>query len=238
MVNNAYYADNAWQNDARIYNADQLVEREYAYQGIGQVTDRAQALGLVTSTGTARAGIVPGHEENATLTEYALPAAGASPEVATHTRSFPVKVTSPAVTNERGGTSRMVASTQYTPVTDVDATGMPRMLALRETAVEVEIAAAVGQPVTEDRIVSDVRKNYDAMESYGGKAATDKTNQRSGWVHRIPTTVTSAVGAGQASIVVRTWLDESGRTIREVRPTSSGTDAGTSKFVYLSLIHI
>ncbi len=232
VVNNAYYADNAWQNDARIYNADQLVEREYAYQGIGQVTDRAQALGLVTSTGTARAGIVPGHEENATLTEYALPAAGASPEVATHTRSFPVKVTSPAVTNERGGTSRMVASTQYTPVTDVDATGMPRMLALRETAVEVEIAAAVGQPVTEDRIVSDVRKNYDAMESYGGKAATDKTNQRSGWVHRIPTTVTSAVGAGQASIVVRTWLDESGRTIREVRPTSSGTDAGTSKFVY------
>ena len=232
VVNNAYYADGAWQNDALIYNADQLIERQYAYQGIGQITDRAQALGLTTSTGTATRGIIPGHEENATLTQYALPSAGASPEVAAHTRSFPVKVTSPAVTNERGGTSQVVATTEYTPATDVDATGLPRMLALRETVTDVEITAAAGQSLAAERIVSDTLKGYDAMESHGGKTTTDKTNQRSGWVHRTPTTVTSSVGAGQASIVTHTWLDETGRSFREVRPTSSGADAGTSRFVY------
>lgn len=232
VVNNAYYADGAWQNDALVYNSDQLVERQYSFQGIGQVTDRAQALGLTSGTGVAASGIVPGHEENATLTEYAEAAVGASESVAAHVRSFPVKVTSPAVTNERGGTSRMVASTEYTPVTDIDATGMPRMLAVRESAVEVEIAAAGGQALAQDRIVSDIRKDYDAMESFGGKSTTDKTNPRSGWVHRIPTTETTSVGAGRGPIVARTWLDESGRTIREVRPTSTGTDAGTSKFVY------
>lgn len=226
VVNNAYFAADGWQLDATVYNAEHLPLREYSTQSLASLRADAAADPTAVQNGT-----YTGHDQYATLTDYVEPVSTLSDAAKAHVRAYPATVSAPVVENERGGLSRLVTTTAYTPQTEVDAGGMPRMLPLTMTASDQDIAVAGegGEPA--NVTLSTTTNSYDAMESFGGKTATDKTNQRSGWVHGTPTTVTTSDGAG-TSIVQRTWLDETGRTVRTAQPTSSGTDAGATTSVY------
>lgn len=226
VVNNAYYAAGGWQLDATVYNADHLPLREYSTQSLASLRADAAADPTAVQNGT-----YTGHDQYATLTDYVEPVSTLSDAAKAHVRAYPATVSAPVVENERGGLSRLVTTTAYTPQTEVDAGGMPRMLPLTVTASDQDIAVAGegGEPASVT--LSTTTNSYDALEAFGGKTVTDKTNQRSGWVHGAPTRVTTSDGAG-TSIVQRTWLDETGRTIRTAQPTSSGTDAGATTSVY------
>lgn len=88
-----------------------------------------------------------------------------------------------------------------------------------------------------EKVLTEVTNGYNALEvDSAGKALTDKTNKRSGWVNGAPTEVTQVMGAGQENIVVQSRFDEMGRVKESRQPKASSTgavnDAGATTAVY------
>lgn len=227
VVNNAYHAAGGWQLDATVYNAEHLPVRQYSAQALASL--RAVAAEDPTRDDE---GAFTNHEQYATVTEYVEPVATLSEPAQAHVRAYPTTVSAPVVENERGGTSRRITTTAYTAQTDVDAGGMPRMLPTKVTTAESEVTVPGEDQIPADRGLSVTTNDYNAMEAFGGKTVTDKTNARSGWVHGTPTTVTTTDATESNPVTHRTWLDETGRTIRTAQPTSSGSDVGATAIVY------
>jgi large repetitive protein len=226
-TNTAFHGAGGWQFDATTYNEDNFPVRQYSASAIGHIRTAAQAPAALSE------GVYAGHWDFATVTAYpsVQEVDGLSAEQVAHLRSAPTDMWGPAARNQDGTDTRVHITTTYTPETDLNSAGMPRMLPL--TVTTTETLAGQGQPTitakleAAEPVLGKTVNSYDAHEG----DANDKENPRSGWVHGTPTSVTREVGDG-TTITTSTWLDDKGRTIRTLQPESNGSDAGTTATVY------
>ncbi|MCO1339940.1 hypothetical protein BJH93_13745 [Kocuria polaris] len=229
VSNNAYYAGGGWQFDATVYDGDDQVVRSYAAPDLGALRADASAAGALNADG-----VFGPHEEYATVMSYVEAPEGASPEVAEHVKTFVAETLTPVTTNENGGSSRMRVVQEYTPFSDVDAAGLPRMLLLKEQTEEV-IYVDAAESGTQTKTLGTKTFGYNALEAdKDGRTTTDKANLRSGWVNGAPTVTTQTVGGSAGNITSRTWLDDQGRVKKTAQPKSNGNDAGATETVYYS----
>ncbi|WP_291278304.1 RHS repeat-associated core domain-containing protein [Galactobacter sp.] len=259
-MNKSSYANGAWQLSANIFNADGNVTEEYDALGIRTLlemaqdpdnlddgvvsghTDQASRTVYFGDTEATAADLSTFVDDNgagkvtvpASATEDEKAASRAQNEaIAEMLRGNVVDEYSSVTTDEDGAPARVRTTITYTPVTDTDAGGMPRMLSLKVLTGQV----GAGEPDLEaapGTAISEVVNGYDALSVDGaGKAVTDKDNARSGWVVGSPTTVTTKMGGeASADITVKTGYDDQGRVIESRQPRSTGSDAGTTTSVY------
>lgn len=235
-TNTASHGAGAWQYDATVYNGDNLPVRAYTPSATDQIRTNAR------DTNTLSEGVYTSHWDFATITAYpvAEDLTGLPDGHAEHVGTFPTDTWGPVSPTHAAGETRVHTTTTYTPVTDLDSGGMPRMLPLTITSsvaeggqgkpqTTAELQAKAADPET---VIGKVTNAYNAWENdSAGRTATEKANLRSGWVHGTPTLSKQDVGDG-TTIDTRTWLDEKGRTTKALQPASTGTDAGTAQTVY------
>ncbi|WP_309081847.1 DNRLRE domain-containing protein, partial [Zhihengliuella sp.] len=229
ISNSAAYAAGGWHFDATVYNDDDQVVRSYTAAHLSELRSDAAAPGALNADG-----IYAPHSEYATLTTYVQAPSGSSAEVVEHMKTFVAETFSPVTTNENGGSSRIRTTNAYTPATEVDAAGLPRMLVLTERTDEIVFVDASGA-TTQTKPLGTKTLGYNALEAdKDGRATTDKANLRSGWVHGTPTSSAQTVGGTAGTITARTWLDDQGRVKKTAQPKSNGADAGATETVYYS----
>lgn len=216
-VNTADYGSGDWQISATDYDTAGNVVRDFEPGAIAQIRELAATDPEAVTNGT-----VGNNNEFATITRYTTNDAG----------TYPTDAWTPvAPSGTDGEPKRAHIQTIYTPVADLNpATGKPRMLPLEtiiteaapeEGTTDPETATATGEP-----ILSHTRNGYNAPNT------TDKTDLRSGWVHGIPTTVSTVMATGQPAITTTTFLDAQGRITETRQPKSAGNDAGTTRTHY------
>ena len=216
-TNTAEYGAGGWQISASDYDTSGNVVRSFSSGAIAQIRARA-----VKDPASVTNGVLGNHNEFATITRYTTNEAG----------TYPTDVWAPAApSGSNGDLTRSHTKTIYTPVTDLNPlTGKPRMLALETIATEAAPSEGTSDPqavtASGEPVLSHIRNGYDAAGS------ADKTDPISGWVHGVPTSVTTVMGTGQTDIVSRTVLDTKGRVVETRQPKSAGTDAGTTRTYY------
>lgn len=250
VVNTASYAAGAWQVTANVFNADGNVIRDYDARAIRSI------LAAASDASNVEGGILKGHEDYASLNYYysalsafvddegngistKTDAVEKAAEIAKNEataeflRGYVTDTYSPVTTDENGEPGRVHSKTTYTPVTDVDAGGMPRMLATKVVTTQSN-SGDVDLAVSGEKVLTEVQNGYDAFSvDKNGKAITDKANLRSGWVIGSPTKTTQVMGGTATNnIVTETRFDDQGRVIESRQPKSAGADAGTTKSVY------
>ncbi|MGP5032179.1 DNRLRE domain-containing protein [Glutamicibacter arilaitensis] len=249
VVNTSSYAAGAWQSTASVFNEDGNVERAYDERALRMIQASAATPENVVG------GIVNGHMDQASLSFYwsALSAyvdengdgiSNATDPVikadeiakneatAEFLRGYVTDSYSPVTTDENDEPARVHTKTTYTPLSDVDAGGMPRMLATKEVTTKAN-SGDVDMSATNEPIITQVENGYDAYTvDKNGKAITDKNNLRSGWVIGTPTKVTQVLSPTTNNIVVETRYDDQGRVIETRQPKSAGADAGTTQSIY------
>ncbi|NAZ17804.1 DNRLRE domain-containing protein [Glutamicibacter soli] len=249
VVNTASYAAGAWQLTANVFNAEGNIERAYDARAIRTIQAAAGTPANVVN------GVLNSHEEHAqvnvyysdletlidkegnglsTKTDATEKAEEISKNEATaeFLRGYVTDTYSPVTTDENDEPSRVHTKTIYTPITDVDAGGMPRML---PTTVATSKASSgkIDREADNEPIITQVENGYNAYTvDKNGKAMTDKNNLRSGWVIGSPTKVTQVMSASGDNIVTETRFDDQGRVIEARQPKSAGADAGTTKSIY------
>ncbi|MGO3153093.1 MAG: RHS repeat-associated core domain-containing protein [Galactobacter sp.] len=262
VVNTGSYAAGAWQVTVNVFNADGNVTDAYDERGIRTLLERAKDpqniedgvvvghtdqathtvfFGDTTATAADLASFVDENGVGKVTVEAGASAdekAGSRAEneaIATMLRGSVLETFSPVGTDEGGAPARVRTTTTYTPVSDKDAGGMPRMLSLKEVTSKAE-AGELDVDSAPVGVISEVVNGYDALSvDAAGKPVTDKANARSGWVVGSPTTVTTKLGASAAQdITTTTGYDDQGRVIESRQPKSTGADAGTTNTVYYS----
>ncbi|PRB74686.1 hypothetical protein CQ012_13640 [Arthrobacter sp. MYb214] len=249
VVNTASYAAGAWQITANVFNADGNIVRDYDARGIRFI------LAAAKDSSNIKDGVLKSHEDYASISVYfadlakfvdnegnglstKTDATEKAAEIAKNEataeflRGYVTDTYSPVTTDENDEPSRVHTKTSYTPITDVDAGGMPRMLPT--TVVTSKASSGKTEPdATGEPIITHVENGYNAYTTdKNGKAATDKNNLRSGWVVGSPTKVTQVMAKTADNIVTETRFDDQGRVIESRQPKSAGADAGTTKSTY------
>ncbi|QRQ77122.1 hypothetical protein [Glutamicibacter protophormiae] len=225
--NTASYAAGAWQLTANVFNAQGNVERSYDARAIHSIQAAAKTASNLDK------GVLDGHEEYAQVNVYyedlktlvdengnglstKTDATEKAAEIAKNEataeflRGYVTDTYSPVTTDENDQPSRVHTKTSYTPITDVDAGGMPRML---PTTVVTSKASSgkVDPKTTGEPIITQVENGYNAYTvDKNGKAITDKNNLRSGWVIGSPTKVTQVMAKTAENIVTETRFDDQG----------------------------
>lgn len=247
--NTASYAAGAWQLTANVFNAQGNIERSYDARAIHSIQAAAE-----TSSNLDK-GVLNGHDEYAQVNVYyselktlvdeegnglstKTDATEKAAEIAKNEataeflRGYVTDTYSPVTTDENDQPSRVHTKTIYTPITDVDAGGMPRML---PTTVVTSKASSgkIERDADNEPIITQVENGYNAYTvDKNGKSVTDKNNLRSGWVIGSPTKVTQVMSESSDNIVTETRFDDQGRVIETRQPKSAGADAGTTKSIY------
>ena len=250
VVNTSSYAAGAWQSTATVLNQDNNVERSYDARAIRTILEDAKDTTKVSE------GVLNAHTDYAALNYYIddlsayvdddgnglVPATGTDEEkaaakvkneaTAEFLRGYVTDTFSPVTTDESSVPSRIHAKNTYTPLTDVDAGGMPRMLVTKATTTKAnsgDISLSTGG----EPVISAVEYGYDAFEKdKDGRAVTDKANLRSGWVVGSPTSVKTLMAGTGDDITVAARFDDQGRVVENRQPGSAGGDAGATKSVY------
>ena len=248
-MNTASYAAGAWQVTAEVFNEQGNVERSYDARGIRSILAAAGAAGNVVN------GVLNGHEQQATLNYYfsdvstlvdedgngistatdpvvKAEEAARNEATAEFLRGYITDSYSPATTDENSEPSRIHTKTTYTPITDLDAGGMPRMLATKVQTLKAN-SGDVDLSTTGEPVLTEVQNSYNAFSvDKDGRATTDKNNLRSGWVVGTPTKTIQVMSPTTNNITTETRFDDQGRAIETRQPKSAGTDAGTTKNIY------
>ena len=260
VVNTAEYAGGAWQVDASVFNQDGLVVRSYDKRATRTLTEKAKDTASVDETGA-----VIGHTDQAqvnvhfgdteaTAAEISLfvdedgngkheatgtagdNEAAANKATALMLTGYVTDTYAAVNTDQDGEPARVHTHTDYTPMTEKDAAGTPRMLTL--STVSTQAAAGVIEPsVTSEKVLSKQVLDYDARsEDKDGRSRTDRANLRSGWVNGEATSTTTVMEksgkSGTTDLVAVTGFDDMGRVIESRQPKSDGKDAGTTTTVY------
>lgn len=251
VVNTSSYAASDWQTTAQVFNEDGNITRSYEARGIRSILKQAKE-----DPATVEDGVYQGHTDHASLNYYfdkldafvdeegnglstktdpVEKAAEIAQNEATaeFLRGYVTDAYTPVTTDENDEPSRVHTSTTYTGTDDLDAGGMPRMLALKEAATKAN-SGDVDLAATGETVISATENGYNAFEQDGdGTAATSKTNKRSGWIVGSPTTVTTLMGSSAADdIETRTMFDDQGRIKETRQPQSAGSDAGAMRSIY------
>lgn len=249
VVNTASYAAGAWQVSASVFNADGNVERSYDARAVRAIDAAASSPANVSD------GVVRSHQDHASLNVYwsdlslfidengdgistaSDPVVNAEEKArnqatAAFVRGFITDTYSPVTTDENNTPARVHTQSTFTPLTEVDAGGMPRMLVSKAVTSRAN-SGVIDPSVAGESVIAEVRNGYDAFSvDKNGRAITDKTNVRSGWVVGSPTTVTQVMEAPSSNIVVETRFDDQGRVSETRQPSSTGADAGTTRNIY------
>lgn len=249
VVNTSSYAAGAWQSTASVFNEDGNVERSYDERALRMIQASAATPGNVVD------GILNGHKDQASLSFYWSDLSGYVDEngeglstatdpvvkadeiakneaTAEFLRGYVTDSYSPVTTDENDEPARVHTKTTYTALSDVDAGGMPRMLATKVVTSKAN-SGDVDLSVSGEPVITEVQNGYDAYTvDKNGKAATDKDNLRSGWVIGSPTKVTQVLSPTTNNIVTETRYDDHGRVVESRQPKSAGADAGTTQSIY------
>lgn len=255
VVNTSSYAAGKWQSTAQVFNGEGNIVRSYDARAIRNIITTA-----AQDPTSVKNGILNGHEDYAGINKYFtnddlsafVDAEGEGKSTATDPaaklieqqkneataeflRGYVKDTYSPMTTDEDSLPARIRTNNTYTPFTDVDPGGMPRMLILTTTTTKA--TSLEGTLATETEL-SKVTNGYNAFEIDGqGKASTAKDNKRSGWVVGSPTTVTTAMAEGTGKdIAVQTRFDDQGRIKESRQPSASSSavvaTAAATKSVY------
>ena len=207
VVNTASYAAGSWQTDANVLDEDGVLTRSYDERGIRMILDAAKDPTNLTD------GVVNGHTDQASLTYFwsdladfldadgngkssKTDAAEKSAEIAKNEataaflRGYATDTFSPVTSDENGAPARVHTRTTYTPVSEVDAGGSPRIFTTKVVSTKSN-SGDVDLSIADEPVLSEVHNSYDAFETTDdGKSVTDKSNLRSGWIVGSPTKVT------------------------------------------------
>ena len=249
VVNTSSYAAGAWQSTASVFNEDGNIERSYDERALRTIQASAAEPGNVVD------GVLNGHKDQASLNFYwsdlsayvdengegistAIDEAVKADEIAKNEataeflRGYVTDSYSPVTTDENDEPARVHTKTTYTALSDVDAGGMPRMLATKVVTSKAN-SGDVDLAVSGEPVITEVQNGYNAYTvDKNGKAITDKNNLRSGWVIGSPTKVTQVLNPTTNNIVTETRYDDQGRVIETRQPKSVGADAGTTQSIY------
>ncbi|MFJ2618598.1 DNRLRE domain-containing protein [Glutamicibacter sp. NPDC087344] len=249
VVNTSSYAAGAWQSTANVFNEDGNIERAYDTRAIRTIQAAAGTPANVVD------GVLSSHEEHAELNVYyselktlvdedgnglstKTDATEKAEEIAKNEataeflRGYVTDTYSPVTTDENDEPARVHTKTSYTPITDVDTGGMPRMLPTTVVTSKAN-SGKINPDATGEPVITQVENGYNAYTvDKDGRAVTDKNNLRSGWVVGSPTKVTQVLAKTAENIVTETRFDDQGRVIEARQPKSSGADAGTTKSIY------